>query len=241
MKNNGWIKLHRSFLDWEWADKPDMVCLFIHFLLLANHEPNEWQGQVINRGQFITGRKVLSKNTGISQQSIRTCITRLKSTNEITTKSTNKNSLITILNYCKYQDDERKLTTKLTTKSTNNQPAINQQLTTNNNDNNDNNEKNITSNTSEQSSVSNEVNKIFDIFYRINPGINFGNTTQRKAVSWLIGKFGFDKALKYAEAALAVQGRQYAPVITTPHQLKEKLGDLNIFYKKETQSKIVSI
>jgi len=88
----------------------------------------------------------------------------------------------------------------------------------------------------EQNSASNEVNKIFDLFYKINPGINFGNKTQRSSVEWLINKFGKEKAIKYVEAAIAAQGMLYAPRITTPLHLKEKLGDLNIFYKNQENS-----
>lgn len=135
----GYVKLYRKFAKWGWYQKSEMVHLFIHFLLLANHEDREWQGQPISRGQFITGRNSLSVDTGISPQTIRTCMGRLKSTNEITIKSTNKFSLISIV---KWEDYQVKSTTKLTTKLTNNQPTTNQQLTTNKNDKNIKNDKN---------------------------------------------------------------------------------------------------
>jgi hypothetical protein len=150
MNNNGWIKLHRKLMEWEWYKTSNMVHVFIHFLLLANHKSGKWQGQEIQRGQFITGRKQLSAQMGLSEQVIRTCITRLKSTNEITIKTTNHFSLITICNFLDYQDEEpiiQPAKSKLINQPlTSNQPAINQQLTTNNNDKNeenDNNEKNM--------------------------------------------------------------------------------------------------
>ena len=100
---NGWIKLHRKFLTWEWYQNSHMVHLFIHLLLNANHEPCRWQGIEVQRGQLVTGRKKLSDQTGISEQSVRTCLNYLKSTNEIASKSTNKFSIITICNYDSYQ------------------------------------------------------------------------------------------------------------------------------------------
>lgn len=127
---NGWIKLHKKFLEWGWYKEPFMVQLFIHLLLLANFEDKEWKGINIKRGQVITGRYSLSENTGISAQSIRTCLKKLKSTSEITIKSTNKYSIITIVKYNDYQNNEIKSTSKSTSKSTNDQPAINQQSTT---------------------------------------------------------------------------------------------------------------
>ena len=129
--DNGWIKLHRKIQDWEWYQNSEMVHLFLHFLLLANHEPGKWQGQQIETGQFITGRIELSQKTGISQQTIRTCIARLKSTNEITVKSTNKFSIITLVKWKDYQIKGQSSTTKSTSQLTNEQPTTNQQLTTN--------------------------------------------------------------------------------------------------------------
>ena len=99
----GWIKLHRKFCGWEWFNISEMVHLFIYLLINANHEDGNWRGISIKRGQIITGRNSLSENTGISSQTIRTCLSRLKSTNEITIKSTNKYSIITITKYDDYQ------------------------------------------------------------------------------------------------------------------------------------------
>lgn len=78
-----------------------------------------------------------------------------------------------------------------------------------------------------------EVNKIFEVFYKINPTINYANKSQRQATEFLITKLGFEKTLASATAATAVQGKKYAPVITTPYQLKEKLTQLVIYYEQE--------
>ncbi len=102
----GWIKLHRKIMQWEWYKIPNMYHLFSHLLLSANHEDGKWQGIDIKRGELITGLKAMNANTGISIQSIRTCIERLKSTGEITIKSTNKYSIITLCNYEEYQFNE---------------------------------------------------------------------------------------------------------------------------------------
>ena len=83
-----------------------MVHLFLHLLLEANHEPKEWHGFTVNRGQVIVGRKKLSELTGISERSIRTCLHRLEETQEVTIKTTNKFTLVTIRNYEKYQLQE---------------------------------------------------------------------------------------------------------------------------------------
>ena len=101
----GWITLHRKFLTWEWFDKPEMVQLFIWLLLNANYADKKWQGQVIKRGQILTTTPKIMEALRLSAQQTRTCIGRLKSTGEITCKSTNKYTIITICNYDRYQDD----------------------------------------------------------------------------------------------------------------------------------------
>jgi biotin operon repressor len=133
MLEHGWVRIHRKILKWEWYQKSEMVHLFLHFLLLANHEDDKWQGQIIKRGQFVTGLDQLKKDTGISRQTIRTCINRLKSTGELTSKSTNKYRLISLINYDEYQTKEEKLTPKLTPKLTVQQHPTNILLTANKN------------------------------------------------------------------------------------------------------------
>lgn len=139
--HQGWISLYRKFLEWEWYNKSKMVHLFIHLLLQANHADGKWQGKDIARGQLITGLKSLNQQTGISVQSLRTCLNKLKLTKEITIKSTNKFSLITIINYDTYQSTPSQANNQANTQSTINQQTTNNQSTTNNNNNNSNNKK----------------------------------------------------------------------------------------------------
>ncbi len=103
MKRDTWVKLYREFLDWEWFHKSEMVHLFVWLLLKANTTERSSQGRTIARGELVTTFKEMREETKISYQTLRTCIERLKSTNEITTKSTNKNTIITICNYERYQ------------------------------------------------------------------------------------------------------------------------------------------
>lgn len=49
-----------------------------------------------DRGVLVTSRKELSRATGVSEQSIRTCLKRLVAENKVTNQSTNENSVITI-------------------------------------------------------------------------------------------------------------------------------------------------
>lgn len=102
----GWVTLHRKFLQWEWFDIPEMVKFFIYLLLMAGHSERKFRGIQLQRGEIITSTPTMMKDTKLSEQQIRTCIKRLKSTGEITCKSTNKFTIITICNYDRYQSED---------------------------------------------------------------------------------------------------------------------------------------
>ena len=103
---SGWVKLHRKLLEWEWFHDKNTFRLFVYLILKANHEKKTWRGVEVLPGQVITGRRILSAETGISEQGIRTSLERLKTTSEITIKTYNKFSLITLKSWNLYQIDE---------------------------------------------------------------------------------------------------------------------------------------
>ncbi len=129
--NKGFIQLHRSLLEWEWYDDNNTKILFLHCLLKANYKDKNYRGSSIKRGSFVTGRDVLAKELGLSVQQVRTSLTKLKSTNEITINSSSQGTVIEVIKYNDYQE--------VTNKTTNEQPTSNQQVTTTNNINNINN------------------------------------------------------------------------------------------------------
>lgn len=122
----GFIKLHRQLLNWEWYDDINTFRLFTHLLLKANYEPTKWHGIDINIGQFLTSRESLAKQTGLTEQQVRTALTKLKSTSEITSQSNNNYTLITIINWHKWQQNNQPDNNP----STNHQPTDNQRITT---------------------------------------------------------------------------------------------------------------
>lgn len=104
MAARGWIKLHRSFLDWEWYKDSNTKAVFIHLLLIANIEDKIFQGTLIKRGETATSYRSLSTSLALSERQTRTAIDHLKSTGEVTIRRCSKFSLITIVNYEKYQE-----------------------------------------------------------------------------------------------------------------------------------------
>lgn len=126
----GHIKLHRKLFQWEWYEDVNVRIVFLHFLLKANWKNGSFKGIDINRGQLIIGHKQTPQEIGVTIQQFRTAIKKLKSTSEITTKSTNKFTVITLVNYDNYQGLETPITSKLTSNLTNGQHSNNIQITT---------------------------------------------------------------------------------------------------------------
>ena len=86
------------------------------------------------------------------------------------------------------------------------------------------------------------INQVIDLFYNsINPTINYGNKTTRKAAQDLISKFGLEKTIKMTEHVISLQGKKYVPTVTTPYQLKEKLAQVKIYIDQQKSKKTLWI
>lgn len=140
---NGWIKLHRKIVDWEWFTSPSTLQLFIYLLLRANKEDKKWRGILIKRGQLVTSVATISEETKLSTQQVRTSLNRLKSTNEITSKTTNRFTLVTVCKYESYQpyEEVEQQTKQQALQQTNNKQITNKQQQLKNNKNIRNNKK----------------------------------------------------------------------------------------------------
>ena len=127
---DGWIKIHRKILDWEWYTDTNTKSVFLHLLLKANYKPSKFRGHDIGVGQVVTGRKGLASDLGLSEMQVRTSLDKLKSTSDITIKTTNQFSVVTIVNYGSYQIDDNETTSGITSQPSNEQPTDNQRITT---------------------------------------------------------------------------------------------------------------
>ncbi len=121
----GWVKLHKKFIKWEWYDEIQTKVLFIHLLLTVNYEDRNWRGTLIRRGQTVTTLRQLAKTLRCSVQQIRTCLDHLKSTHEITQHSTPQHTVITLVRY----DDYQTTNTLVNTQSTHEQHTSNKRPT----------------------------------------------------------------------------------------------------------------
>lgn len=102
-ENQGWIKLHRKILNWEWYDDINATRLFIHLLLTVNYEAKKWHGMTIERGQIVTSIAHLSEETSLTIKQVRLSLEKLKKGEQIVTKGANRFTLITCVKYDDYQ------------------------------------------------------------------------------------------------------------------------------------------
>lgn len=118
MLENGYIKIYRSLLKWEWYDDVNTKVVFLHLLLTANIDDSKWHGVTVKRGSRVSSYETLAKETCLSRQQVRTAIDKLTRTGEISTNSQHKKyTVFSVNNFDKFQT------------ITNKQPTDNQQAT----------------------------------------------------------------------------------------------------------------
>jgi len=122
---DGYVKLYRKMVGWGWYKDPNTKSLFLHLLLMAQYEPTVVGEVFLGKGECLVSMRGLAEQTGLTMQSLRTSIRRLKSTHEITQTSTHKYSVITINNWAYYQSKEDEATQRTTQESTYNQHSSN--------------------------------------------------------------------------------------------------------------------
>lgn len=101
-----YIKLSRKLMDWEWYSNINTCRLFIHMLLKANWKDGKFEGKIIPRGSFVSSLPKLAEETALTIREIRTAISHLKSTGEVTYKSHSKYTVFTVVNYVLYQTSD---------------------------------------------------------------------------------------------------------------------------------------
>lgn len=126
-----YIKLMRSLKDKSYYSKDsEKLHLWVHLLLTANWNDREeilgGKPIICKAGQFTTGRKQLSKETGISESKIERLLTYFEKTEQqIEQQKTNTNRLISILNWDKYQVIEQQTKQRVNNNRTTSEQRVN--------------------------------------------------------------------------------------------------------------------
>lgn len=101
--DNSWIKLPRMFMNWQWYKNTNMVHLYLYLLLNANIEDKYYFGISIQRGECLVSLSTLSRDTGISRDSIKRYLKKLQATKEISYRKLSKGRIIVLLDFNKFQ------------------------------------------------------------------------------------------------------------------------------------------
>ena len=128
--SEGWIKLHRKMLDNPLVCKDgDYLAVWVYLLLNATHKnyPALFKGKKIElkAGQLLTGRKSISNTLSINEAKIQRILKTFENEQQIEQQTSNKNSLITILNWDRYQQNEQQNETQMNNKWTTTEQQVN--------------------------------------------------------------------------------------------------------------------
>lgn len=104
MKTQGFIKLSRNFIKWEWFTDTKITHVFVFLLLAANQEPKRWRGYVLQKGQLVTTIGTIEDFTGLSTKEVRTALSNLKITGYIKTERHLGKTVITVCDFDQYCD-----------------------------------------------------------------------------------------------------------------------------------------
>jgi hypothetical protein len=143
----GWISSHRKILENPIVCKDtDHYAVWGYLLHNATHKEFDvlFKGKKITLkpGQLITGRKTIARFWNISESKVQRILKTFETEQQIEQQTTNKNRLITILNWELYQKTEQQIEQQVNNERTTSE----QQVNTNNNINNINNENNVSNN-----------------------------------------------------------------------------------------------
>ena len=235
--SQGWISIHRKLKESSFYKDSQAVHLWIHLLVSANHKEAQFvKGNKVydvKRGQLLTGRKLLSADTGINESKLQRLLKVFEKCHMIEQQTNSVNRLISILNYDSYQAGEQQVNSKRT--------ASEQQVNTNNNDNNKNND-----NKAQPFSMPDDVYaKACNWFYdellkagKLKKSQNWRTKLWYDGFRLLIesDKININDFREVLDFYIKNISKEYCPHAYSPKSFREKWIKINDFMKRELQT-----
>ena len=113
----GWVKLYKSVLDHPYLKNPKRLSVWIHLLLSVAYEPTEAyfnnEKIILQPGQGVFTITEISTDLGISRSDTQNTLKLLRSENMIDTEPKRWNTLISIVNWSKYQGNDTEVIQKV--------------------------------------------------------------------------------------------------------------------------------
>lgn len=97
------IKLDRNILRWMWYNNGNVFRVFVHLLLIAGAETRVVGTHLLARGDVLTSLESMQQRLNMSKQEVRTALSTLKKTGEITQFKVGRNVVYHVENYDYYQ------------------------------------------------------------------------------------------------------------------------------------------
>ena len=171
--HRGYIKIHRKIQDSFIYKDSKALHLWIHLILEANHKDREFifnnKKQICKRGQLIAGRQSLALETRISSSRVYRILKMLESEHLIEQQKTNKFTIITLLEYRKYQGDIGNVEHQTEQQLNNQRTTTEQPVNTNNNVNTLKNVNNVNTTTAKADKPKSKIEQDFDTFWSVYP------------------------------------------------------------------------
>ena len=103
---DGWIKLNRKMLNWEWYTDLQTKSLFVHLLLTVSSSATTWRGRAVKAGSRVANMPTLIGETGMDERAVKRALSNLELTNDIVIERENPNErhwIVRVVNWPKYQ------------------------------------------------------------------------------------------------------------------------------------------
>lgn len=225
LMNETWVKLYRKTNDKRFMKDHLAFILFSWLLINVNKET----------GSKKIGRFVICEELGINTNTYYKVLRRLKEKwGVIDVKSTNEYTEVWIVNWAKYQHKE---SAQDNTKTISRQSGDNQETTIQEYKNKEIRNINNTDVLAKPAVVADldPINKLIALFSEVNPNYKtlYANKTQRGALTRMVNEHGSEKIEWAIKTLVKSNSMLYAPTITTPLELEQKLGSLIAFLQKK--------
>lgn len=105
---NGYVRVSRRMLNWEWFSDGNTFHVFMFLLLSASKDKCNWRGMELEKGQVFTSYSKIAVATGLTVDDVKNAITNLVSTGEVTMNELNEGKptediIVSVSKYSDYQ------------------------------------------------------------------------------------------------------------------------------------------
>lgn len=101
----GYIKLHRSLLEWELWDDHSATRVLTYLMLAVNWQEKRWMGVTVAPGSLVTSYGSIATRCGLTEKVVRRALNGLEEVGVLVRERAGKGQLVTLVNWDKFQGD----------------------------------------------------------------------------------------------------------------------------------------